>query len=192
MVSCLVICCFCFFKEKAHLLGHVNPEAMRRNIRLKYYWKTLENECKRFATKCGECQRFSKKGTFDHPAKAIEITHIFERIGMDVTEIYKNDEEIHMVLVISEYFTKTVKIYPLKTKTGEEIAGKLWLWIAQFVPGLRVSSLIFALLFWVIFCRSFPSAIFVISFGRSISMSCLSWIVRLYKLSSSLSSQYGL
>ncbi len=164
MVSCLVICCFCFFKEKAHLLGHVNPEAMRRNIRLKYYWKTLENECKRFATKCGECQRFSKKGTFDHPAKAIEITHIFERIGMDVTEIYKNDEEIHMVLVISEYFTKTVKIYPLKTKTAEEIEGKLWLWIAQFVPGLRVSSLIFALLFWVIFCRSFPSAIFVISF----------------------------
>ena len=115
MVSCLVICCFCFFKEKAHLLGHVNPEAMRRNIRLKYYWKTLENECKRFATKCGECQRFSKKGTFDHPAKAIEITHIFERIGMDVTEIYKNDEEIHMILVISEYFTKTVKIYPIKT-----------------------------------------------------------------------------
>ncbi len=36
--------------EKAHLLGHVNAEAMRRNIRLKYYWKTLENECKRFAT----------------------------------------------------------------------------------------------------------------------------------------------
>ncbi len=61
----------------------------------------------------------------------MEITHIFERIGMDVTEIYKNDEEIHMVLVINEYFTKTVKIYPIKTKTAEEIAGKLWLWIAQ-------------------------------------------------------------
>ena len=73
--------------------GHVNAEAIRRNIRLKYYWKSLENECKRFATKCGECQRFSRKGTFDHPAKAMEITNIFERIRIDVTEIYKNDKK---------------------------------------------------------------------------------------------------
>jgi len=59
---------------------------------------------------------------------------------MDVTEIYKNDEEIHMVLVISEYFTKTVKIYPIKTKSAEEIAGKLWLWIAQFGPPKSIIS----------------------------------------------------
>ena len=128
--------------ERTHLLGHLSPEAMRKNINLTYYWKGIDKDCKREKNRCPECMRHSKGGTFDHPAKSIESKGLFDSIAMDILQIHESDEDnqSNKVLVMTDYFSKLVKIYPIKDKSANEVAKKLWLWISVYGAPKRLIS----------------------------------------------------
>ena len=71
----------------------------------------------------------------EHPAKAIEITGIFDRIGIDLVFGLPVDEEGNKgMLVITEYLSKYPYVTPIKSKTAEEISMKLWHYISEFGP----------------------------------------------------------
>ena len=60
---------------------------------------------------------------------------MFERIGIDIVGgLPETKKGFKKILVIVEYMSKMVKIYPLIHKSAEEVAHCLWLWIRQFGP----------------------------------------------------------
>ena len=60
---------------------------------------------------------------------------MFERIGIDIVGgLPETKKGFKKILVIVEYMSKMVKIYPLIHKSAEEVAHCLWLWISQFGP----------------------------------------------------------
>lgn len=121
--------------EKAHLLGHFSAETTLNRIDKNYYWRNLRKDIENFILKCLTCQRNKKSVTIEHPAIAIKITFLFERIGMDIVGgLPLTSNGYNKILVIVEYMSKMIKIFPLKTKTQTEVADKLWLYISQFGP----------------------------------------------------------
>ena len=75
-----------------------------------------------YIKKCIPCVRNKNFTPLEHPAKAIPVYAIFDRIGMDITGNFPPSKDGFIkLLVIKEYLTKLVRIYPLRTKTAEEI-----------------------------------------------------------------------
>jgi hypothetical protein len=71
----------------------------------------------------------------NHPAKATIIRNLFDRIAMDISGGFPESKNGYTkILIIVEYLSKLIKVYALKTKSAEEIAEKLWLWITTYGP----------------------------------------------------------
>ena len=120
---------------KAHLLGHFENATSMESIKQKYYWKNMFRDAEYFIQRCYTCQRNKGMAPIEHKAKALIVNNLFQRIGMDIVGgLPETEEGYHMILVIVEYMSKMVKIYPLKTKTAEEVAERLWQWIATYGP----------------------------------------------------------
>ena len=127
--------------EQAHLLGHFAAETTYNRLADDYFWRNMIHQIELFIKKCIPCVRNKNFIPLEHPAKAIPVYAIFDRIGMDVTGNFPASKDGFIkLLVIKEYLTKLVRIYPLRTKTAEEIAANLWRWITTYGPPKEVLS----------------------------------------------------
>lgn len=71
----------------------------------------------------------------EHPAKALEVTGLFDRIGLDLTFGLPESPEGYIgLMVITEYLSKYPYAVPIKSKNSEEIARRLWDYICLFSP----------------------------------------------------------
>ena len=123
--------------EESHFLGHFGIDTtVSRIIReLNYYWPKIKEDVAYFIDRCLVCQRFSNFKPLEHEAKALKITRIFERVAMDLASGFPlSNSGYSRILVIVEYMTKVVKIYPMKSKESIEVAENLWKWISNFSP----------------------------------------------------------
>jgi len=126
--------------EQAHLLGHFGIESTFSRLEEDYYWKNMLNHVQLYIKKCMQCARNKSFTPIEHPAKAIPITGMFERIGMDITGDFPKVDGYYKLLVIKEYLTKFVRVYPLRSKEKEEVAENLWKWISLYGPPKQVLS----------------------------------------------------
>jgi len=125
----------------AHLIGHFGVESTIKRICERFYWPKMYQQVASHINKCIICQRNSKAPAIEHPAKVLPITGLFDRIGMDlVGGLPISKEGYSRVLVIVEYFSKMIRIFPLKTKTMEEVADKLWKYISVYGPPKTILS----------------------------------------------------
>ena len=77
----------------------------------------------------------------EHPALALPITKIFDRIGVDlVFGLPETAEGFKGLLVITEYLTKYPYVVPIKSKTAIEIATHLLNFISLFGPPKEIFS----------------------------------------------------
>jgi hypothetical protein len=68
-----------------HRLGHFGLNPCHESITKKgYYWRTLSKDIERAINACAECQKFKITPTFNHPAQALNISGIFDRVGVDL------------------------------------------------------------------------------------------------------------
>jgi len=100
--------------EQAHLLGHFGIESTYNRLEEDYFWKNMLNHVQIFIKKCMQCARNKSFTPIEHPAKAIPITGMFERIGMDITGDFPQVDGFHKLLVIKEYLSKFVRVFPLR------------------------------------------------------------------------------
>lgn len=120
---------------KAHCLGHFENETVYNRLKEKYFWKGMIKDIDHFVKRCTTCQRMKTMTPIEHGAKAFAVNGIFERIGMDLTGGFPESQEGYSrILVIIEYMTKVVRLYPMKTKRASEVAEHLWTWITEFGP----------------------------------------------------------
>lgn len=126
---------------KAHLLGHFENTATVDRLRNRYYWRKMYQDVEYYIKRCLTCQRNKTMPALEHEAKVTPINHIFERICMDLVGGLPLDEEgFCKILVIVEFMTKMVTIFPIKSKTAEEIADNLWIWISRYGPPKTILS----------------------------------------------------
>lgn len=93
----------------------------------------MRKDVKNVVKGCVVCLRNEKTPVINHKAKALEISMIFGRFGLDITGGFPPSKEGHvMLLLIIEYLSKFVMGFALKTKSAQEVAEKLFEYIALF------------------------------------------------------------
>ena len=118
---------------KNHLLGHFQVNTTLDRIKENYYWKNMVKDIERVVKECQTCQRHQKQIASNHPAIALEVNGIFDRIGIDLVFGLPGSEEGYKgLLVITEYLTKYPYVKPIKSKTAKEIAENLLEYISIF------------------------------------------------------------
>lgn len=68
-----------------HNLGHFQAFATYEKIRGTHFWKNMIKQIIKFISRwCLVCQRNDRVVPINHPALAIEVTGIFDRVGIDL------------------------------------------------------------------------------------------------------------
>ena len=87
------------------------------------------------------CLRGDTKPVITHPAIALLVLDIFDRIGIDlVFGLPLTEDGYHGCLIITEYLTKYPWAVPIKSKTAIEIAKHLFHYISIFGPPKEMLS----------------------------------------------------
>ena len=92
----------------------------------KYYWPGVSSDVQQLCTACPECQ----KGSQARPRKTLQslpvISEPFSRIGMDlVGPLMRTKLNNRHILVVMDYTTRWLEIYPLSTKESQAITDEL-------------------------------------------------------------------
>jgi hypothetical protein len=77
----------------------------------------------------------------NHPAQVIHPIKIFDRYGADlVLGLPETDEGYSLILLITAYLTKFPRGFPIKLKIAQEIAERLFEYIALLSPSDLMST----------------------------------------------------
>ena len=122
--------------EQAHLLGHFNANSTAKRIKETYFWPKLLDDVKKVVSSCFTCKRTNKAKVYHHPAQALPILQLFERVGMDLVLGLPadNPNQFNGILVITEYLSKYPYAVPIRSKEAVEIASHLFNFISIFGP----------------------------------------------------------
>ena len=121
--------------EKAHKLGHYRALSTYERLKDTFFWKNMFNDIKNYISKCTTCNRHHKEPAVNHPAVALKVDGVNDRISIDLILGLKTTQNGHNgILVITEYLTKFPYIVPIKSKEASEIAFHLLMYISIFGP----------------------------------------------------------
>lgn len=121
--------------DDSHILGHFGFRSTYDRLKENFYWKHMSADIKNIIDRCQICLRFESRGKMEHNAKAIPITNINDRIGIDLIFGLPESTKGHIgIMVITEYLSKYPEAYPIKSKSSEEIAKNLLNYISKFGP----------------------------------------------------------
>jgi hypothetical protein len=117
-----------------HLLGHFAKMSVVESLKGRsLWWPRMIDDVEKTISKCRTCARFNGMIPLEHEAKSIQVSGIFERIGIDlITNLPVTREGFNGILVITEYFSKFPYAVPVCSKSAEEIAGHLWYYMSIF------------------------------------------------------------
>ena len=114
---------------KAHEFGHFGINPIVERIKKHYYWKSIQKDVTYMIERCLTCLRNTTFKPFSSEAKALEVGEIFDRISIDlVGGLSTTNNGFNKICVIIDNLSKFVQIYPMRTKTEEETAEKIWNW----------------------------------------------------------------
>ena len=106
-----------------------------------FIWSSIVADVENFISKCMRCHKHNTFKRISAPALALPIKGSSDRIGIDLvfglpvtTDGYKG------ILVITEYLTKFPYAVPIRSKTADEIAAKLWVYFSIFGPSRQIIS----------------------------------------------------
>ena len=84
---------------------------------------------------CMVCQQFERARIYDHPAKALPILGLFDRVGIDlVFGLPLTLEGFKGILLITDYLSKYPFAFCIKSKQAIEIATRFFEFISYFGP----------------------------------------------------------
>lgn len=119
----------------AHLFGHFGIQGTLTRLQQDYYWKNMFRDVTRVCKACATCHSVNASEHVDSPARPTTVSRLFEKVGMDLVLGFPEDDEGHCgCLVLTEYLSKYPMVYPIKSKSAEEIAKCLLDYIGFFGP----------------------------------------------------------
>jgi hypothetical protein len=121
--------------KKYHLLGHFKSETTLERVKEKYFWKAMAEDVKNTVDKCENCHQNSVVAQIHHPAKALEILKLGDRVAVDLSFGFEPSVEGYTgIFVAIEYLSNMVYIECIKSKNMNEIASCLLKYISIFGP----------------------------------------------------------
>jgi hypothetical protein len=118
-----------------HFMGHYQTQTVYAALVTTYYWPHMREDIIHYIKHCGPCIRHHLEPEINHSAQVINPIKIFDRFGADlVLGLPLTEEGYNGILLITEYLTKFPHGFPIKTKTAQEIAERLFEYIALFGP----------------------------------------------------------
>ncbi|MEL6816551.1 MAG: reverse transcriptase domain-containing protein, partial [Cyanobacteria bacterium J06598_3] len=121
--------------------GHMGTLRTKLRVKQRFAWPGWDRDVVSFCEQCVTCQRRLKPS---RPMRAPMITEImsrpFERIAMDVTEMPMSAKGNKYALVIMDYFSKFVRIYPMPDQKTETIMEGLLDWVYDLGVPERIHS----------------------------------------------------
>ena len=107
----------------------------------KYFWKNMKNDIINMINKCIICIRNNRSKIWNHPATALEINSIHERVHIDLHfGLNPTKEGFIGNLVIIESLSDWPWVRSIKSKTMQEIAEHFLEYIAEYGPPKEILS----------------------------------------------------
>jgi hypothetical protein len=109
--------------EVAHQSGgHFAAKSTYHRIRATHYWRRMMVDIQNYIQQCRTCLRNKKFMPFYNEAQVIRATEVSELVGLDLTFGYPISEQgFTGNLVLTEYVSKYVVVYPIRSKTAVEV-----------------------------------------------------------------------
>ena len=128
--------------RRAHMLGHFGINSTLSGLqKQRLWWRGMQRDVELVVFACSQCNRFAPQSVFEHPARSLDIPGVFHRIGMDLVLGLPTTARGNLgVLVITEYLTKWVCIYPIVSKEAVGISRHLLSYCAMFGPPRELLS----------------------------------------------------
>jgi dUTPase len=110
-----------------HLLGHMGTIKMIKNISINYYFKNMYALCKKFCSSCYGCflnhgsSRSNKLGNYPIP------DYPFQEVSVDLAESLNTIKGYSHLMIVQDVLTDYLLVFPLKSKTSQEI-GNIFLY----------------------------------------------------------------
>ena len=122
--------------QQAHYTGHFDARATYSRLKEQYTWPGMLADATAAAHTCTTCLRAGTQAAVFHPpAKSIASTGVWDLISVDTQwGLPETDRGYCGLLVIIDHLSRYPVVFPLRTKTQEEIARRLWTFIALFGP----------------------------------------------------------
>ena len=118
---------------ESHLVGHFAAKSTYDRLAEKYYWKKMMDQIVTCIKNCETCARQKKEAELNHPAIALKVTGLFDRIGIDlVFGLPETQVGFIGIMVITESLSKYPWAKPIKSKSAVEIAEVLKEYICVF------------------------------------------------------------
>ena len=104
--------------------AHPSYRRMYTTIRLKYYWKTINQDIENFASRCRHCQLRKASMNKKNPLQVYPGTErVFQRTHMDLAGPFQRTKEGYVyILIFTDYLSKWVEIMPIKSKNAKDVA----------------------------------------------------------------------
>ena len=121
--------------------GHLGVDRTMERVLRRCYWPRIYSDVRDYCESCTQCQRRGRPTPlWRAPLQEEPLALPFERVALDITEMPMSSSGHRYALVLMDYFTKWVKIYPMKDQTSESVAEGLLEWTYQHGVPKRLHS----------------------------------------------------
>ena len=112
------------------MAGHMGFRRTLDRVMERFYWPGAYGDVRDYCRSCEICQRRSRPSPGARaPLQTETVCRPFERVAMDITEMPSSSRGNRYALVIMDYFSKLVKVYPMPDQKAETVADCLLLWV---------------------------------------------------------------
>lgn len=108
-------------------VGHFGTEKTMQRALSSFYWPFMYRDINNICQSCMQCQK-QRNPVPKHcaPLKPIFAHRPFEMVAADIAELGVTSKGNRYVLVVTDYFTKYVNMYPLQRQTANAVAECLF------------------------------------------------------------------
>ncbi|XP_044132418.1 WD repeat and HMG-box DNA-binding protein 1 isoform X1 [Bufo gargarizans] len=112
--------------HSAPIGGHSGIKKTRLAISSQFFWHGMTKDIENWIQECAKCQVVGKRPLAPQPLECFKVSAAWELVGIDLTgPIPETVDGFQYILTATDYFSKWVEAFPLKTKTAAEVGRHL-------------------------------------------------------------------
>ncbi|CAF1481864.1 unnamed protein product [Rotaria sordida] len=107
------------------MAGHAGRTKTIHRLLSRVYWVSMRKDVYKYVQECTSCQQFKyNTQPLSMPMQLHMVTEPWHTIGIDLMGPFPTTQrQKHFLLVIVDYFTRWVELFPLRTTTADVIAN---------------------------------------------------------------------